>query len=90
MKRDVKVYKIVGKMLLSHDRNPEWRNFTIEIRAIDAKHALEKVYSELGSRHKLKRYHVRIENVEELPPEAASSRLVREFEKLTALPLKRA
>jgi len=39
------------------------------VRALKPEHAIEKVYSDLGSRHKLKRYHIRIENIEEVPLE---------------------
>jgi len=63
---EVKIFRIRGKMLLSHDRYPEWRSFTLYVRALKPEHALEKVYSELGSRHKLKRYHIRVEEVKEV------------------------
>lgn len=63
---EVKIFKIKGRMLLSHDRLPEWRDFTLYVRALKKEHALERVYSELGSRHKLKRYHIKIEEVREV------------------------
>lgn len=66
---EVKIFRISGKMLLSHDRFPEWRKFSIYVRALKKDHALERVYSELGSRHKLKRYHIKVENIEEVPLE---------------------
>jgi len=66
---EVKTFRVQGRMLISHDRFPEWRKFSIYVRALRPEHALEKVYSELGSRHKLKRYHIRIERVEEVPLE---------------------
>jgi len=62
----VKVFRVKGKMLLSHDRFPEWRPFSVYVRALKKEHALEKVYSDLGSRHKLKRYHIRIDEIEEV------------------------
>ena len=62
---EVKIFKVRGRMLLSHDRFPEWRDFTLYVRALKKEHALERVYSELGSRHKLKRYHIKIEEVKE-------------------------
>ncbi|MEB3756085.1 MAG: 50S ribosomal protein L18a [Desulfurococcales archaeon] len=73
---DVKVFKIKGKMLLSHDKFPEWRNFTVEIRALNSKDAVEKVYSDLGSRHKLKRHHIKIEEIREITLEEAESTYV--------------
>jgi large subunit ribosomal protein LX len=73
MSGEVKIYRITGRMLISHDRYPTWQNFTQEVRALSEKDALEKVYSVLGSRHKLKRYHIKIEKVEVIPPEEATS-----------------
>ncbi len=66
---EVKVFRVSGRMMISHDKFPEWRKFSIYVRALKPEHAIEKVYSDLGSRHKLKRYHIRIENIEEVPLE---------------------
>ncbi len=67
---EVKTYRVKGRMLLSHDKFPEWRSFNIEVRAVKEEDAVSRVYSELGSRHKLKRYNIKIESVEEVPPES--------------------
>ncbi|MGC9072006.1 MAG: 50S ribosomal protein L18Ae [Acidilobus sp.] len=69
MEREIKVFKVVGEMMLSHDSFPEWRKFTIYIRALKSSDAIEKVLSELGSHHKLKRRHVRITSISEVSPE---------------------
>ncbi|MFP3171552.1 MAG: 50S ribosomal protein L18Ae [Acidilobus sp.] len=61
----VKVFVVEGRMLLSHDKFPEWHNFKVFVTALKEKDALEKVYSDLGSRHKLKRYHIKVQNVRE-------------------------
>ncbi len=66
---EVKVYLVEGEMLLGHDSSPEWRKFRIYVRALKPEHALERVYSELGSRHKLRRRHIRIVSVREVPLE---------------------
>lgn len=81
---EVKVYRITGRMLLSHDRFPEWRNFTVYVRALREEHALEKVYSELGSRHKLKRYHIKIDKVEEVPLEEVEDLNIIRLSQLTS------
>jgi len=62
---EVKIYRVTGKMRIGDT----WQKFTMEIRALKKEHALEKVYSDLGSRHKLKRVHIRIEKVEEISPD---------------------
>ncbi|MEB3757562.1 MAG: 50S ribosomal protein L18a [Desulfurococcales archaeon] len=78
----VKIYRVKGRMLLSHDKFPEWREFTVEVRALKESDAIEKVYSELGSRHKLKRHHVKISSVSEIPLEQAESTYVLNIEGL--------
>ncbi len=79
---EVKIYRVKGKMLLSHDKFPEWREFTVEVRALKEEDAIEKVYSELGSRHKLKRHHVKISSVNEIPLDQAESTYVLNIEGL--------
>ncbi|MEM1873441.1 MAG: 50S ribosomal protein L18Ae [Acidilobaceae archaeon] len=64
---EVKTYLVEGRMLIGHDRNPEWRKFRRYVRALRPEDALEIVYSELGSRHKLKRSHIRVESIREVP-----------------------
>ena len=66
---EVKVYRVEGEMLIAHDRFPEWRKFVKYVRALKPEHALERVYSELGSNHKVRRRHIKIQKVEEVPLE---------------------
>ena len=80
---EVKVYLVEGRMLLAHDRFPEWRKFEIYVRGLKPEHALEKVYSELGSRHKLKRYHIKIEEVREVPLEEVEDLHILQLAQLT-------
>ena len=80
---EVKVYRIYGFALFSHDKLPEWRKFVVEIRAIKKEHALEKLYSEFGSRHKLKRSHIKVVKIEEISPEEARSRYIKTLSRIT-------
>ncbi len=80
---EVKTFKVSGKMLLSHDKFPEWRKFTIYVRALKKEHAIEKVLSELGSRHKLKRYHIKIEEAVEVPLEEVEDLSIIRLAQLT-------
>jgi large subunit ribosomal protein LX len=66
---EVKFYRVEGRMLIGHDKMPRWWKFSKEVRAIKPEHAIEKVLSELGSNHKVKRHHIVIERVVELKPE---------------------
>jgi large subunit ribosomal protein LX len=81
----VKIYRVSGEMLLSHDRFPEWRKFTVYVRALKPEHALEKVYSDLGSRHKLRRRHIRIHKVEEVPLEEVDDLYIIRLSELTRM-----
>ena len=80
---EVKTFRVRGRMLISHDKFPEWQKFEIYVRAVKEEHAKEKVYSELGSRHKLKRYHIRIEKVEEVPLEEVDDLHIIQLASLT-------
>jgi len=82
---EVKIYRVEGKMLISHDKYPAWQKFVKEVRALNERHAVEKVYSLLGSVHKLKRYHVKIEKISEISPEEATSREVMYLTKVSRL-----
>jgi large subunit ribosomal protein LX len=82
MSRDVKVYRVAGLALFSPDKLRRWQKFTIEVRAVRKEEAVERVLSELGSRHKLKRSHIKIVSVEEAEVSEARSKLVREIENL--------
>jgi len=75
----VKTYRVTGYMLISHDRYPTWQRFTKDVRAISERDAVEKVYSILGSNHKVKRYHVRIEKIEEIDPRESRDPFIRQI-----------
>jgi len=79
----VKIYRFHGYMLIGTSSAPEWRKFVKEIRAVKLSDALEKLYSELGSKHKVKRSNIKILKVEEISPEEALDKYVKELSKLT-------
>jgi len=59
---DVKTFEVNGRMRLKN----KWIKFSIAVRALKPEHAIEKVYSNLGSRHKLKRFDIKIEEIKEM------------------------
>jgi large subunit ribosomal protein LX len=61
----MKVYRITG--WFKQGLYPQ--KFTRELLALSEERALERVYSELGSRHKLKRNQINIEDVVEIKVE---------------------
>jgi len=61
----LKVFRVTGEI-----KKPNLKTtFKKEIIAVKAEHAVEKVYTELGSRHRVKRFHIKIASVEEVPPD---------------------
>ncbi len=80
--REVKVYRVKGVALFSPDSIRVWQPFTIDVRAVKKEDAIEKVLSELGSRHKLKRYHIRILDVKEIRPEEAKYKYIKKLEEI--------
>jgi len=59
---EVKRFRVVGEIRKPRMKIP----FTLEIAALRREDAQEKVYSELGSRHKAKRFEVKMFKIEEV------------------------
>lgn len=61
----MKVFRVTGEI-----RKPNLESsFKKEVVAVKLEHAVEKVYAELGSKHRVKRFQIKIAKVEEVPPE---------------------
>lgn len=56
--------------------------FVKEIRALKPEDAAEKVYAELGSRHRVKRYHIRISKIEEIKPKEATNLVIQKLSEI--------
>ena len=57
----VKVFKIKGDLRKRGENLP----FHKEIRAVKKEHAVQHLYAEMGSRHKARRFEIRIHSIEE-------------------------
>jgi len=71
----VKIFRIRGEI---RKRN-FYTNFVKEVRALKDKDAVEQVYKNLGSCHRVKRHHISIFSVDEIEPEEASNNIVIEL-----------
>ena len=61
----MKVFRVIGEI-----RKPNLNTtFKKDVVADRSDHAVEKIYAEIGSRHRAKRFHISITSVEEIPPE---------------------
>ena len=71
----MKVFRVIGEI-----RKPNLETtFKKEVIAVKPEHAIEKVYMELGSKHRVKRFHIKIEKVEEIPPQEIENPLLRKL-----------
>ncbi len=61
----MKVYKVTGEIRKPNLRTP----FTKEVLADKPEHAVEKAYAEIGSKHRVKRFYMKIHSVDEVSPE---------------------
>lgn len=63
---ETKVFRVSGRI----DKPGLYEPFTFnkEIAAAKEAHALEKIYAEMGSRHRAKRFQIKINSVEEVVP----------------------
>ncbi|MCD6504615.1 50S ribosomal protein L18a [Candidatus Bathyarchaeota archaeon] len=70
---EVKVFRVTGKILKPNFKT----SFQKEVRALKVEHAVEEIYKELGSKHRVKRCHIKITNVEEVKPEDIEDPVIR-------------
>ena len=72
---EVKVFRVIGEI-----RKPNLKtSFRKEVIAVKPEHAVEKVYAELGSKHRVKRFHIKIVRVEEVPPQEIENPLLKKL-----------
>lgn len=71
----MKVFRVIGEIRKPNLETP----FKKEVVAIKREHAVEKVYAELGSKHRVKRFQIKILKVEEVPPEDIENPLLKKL-----------
>jgi ribosomal protein L20A (L18A) len=60
----VKIFRVTGR--IDKPRLFEPMKFSKEVAAVKEAHAVEKIYAEMGSRHRAKRHEIEILQVEEV------------------------
>jgi large subunit ribosomal protein LX len=72
---EVKVFRVIGKI-----KKPNFQtDFAKEVRALKPEDAVEKIYMLLGSKHRVKRFQMRISKVEEIKPEEIQDLIVKKL-----------
>jgi large subunit ribosomal protein LX len=64
---DRKTFRVKGEIIKQHFFEP--MTFNILVVAVKQEHAIEKIYAELGSRHRAKRFQIKIKSIEEVTEE---------------------
>jgi len=67
---EVKKFKITGEIRKGQSRIP----FSVEFNALKEEHALQRLYSEMGSRHRARRFEVKIAKIQSALLEAAQAK----------------
>jgi len=65
---EVRIYRVLGRITKPNLET----GFQKEVRALKPEDAAEEVYKTLGSKHRVKRHHIKIENIEEIRAEETS------------------
>jgi large subunit ribosomal protein LX len=71
----LKVFRVTGEI-----RKPNLKtSFRKEIITAKPEHAVEKVYTELGSKHRVKRFQIKIISVEEVPTDEIEDPILKKY-----------
>jgi len=71
----MKVFKVTGEISKPKLTTP----FVKELVADKGEHAVEKVYAEIGSKHRVKRCHIKIATVEEISAEEIENPILKKM-----------
>jgi large subunit ribosomal protein LX len=71
----LKVFRVTGEIRKPNLKTP----FQKEVLAVKPEHAVEKVYAEIGSKHRVRRYYMKILKVEEVSPEEIENPVLKKM-----------
>jgi len=72
---EIKIFRVSGEIT-----KPNWRtSFQKEIRALKQEEAVDLVYKDIGSKHRAKRFQIKILKVEEISPEEVTDSTVKKL-----------
>jgi large subunit ribosomal protein LX len=71
----LKVFRVTGEIKKPNLVTP----FAKEVLALKPEHAVERVYAEIGSKHRVKRYYMRITKIEEVLPEEIENPILKKI-----------
>jgi len=71
----MKAFKVTGQISKPRLKTP----FARELLADKSEHAVEKVYAEIGSRHRVKRCHIKIIEVKEISADQIENPILKKI-----------
>jgi large subunit ribosomal protein LX len=71
----MKTYRVTGEINKPRLSTP----FVRELLADKSEHAVEKVYAEIGSRHRVKRYHIKITSSKEISADQIENPILKKI-----------
>ncbi len=71
----MKAYKVTGEINKPRLSTP----FIRELLADKSEHAVEKVYAEIGSRHRVKRHHIKITSSQEITVDQVQNPILKKI-----------
>jgi len=72
---EIKIFRVVGRITKPNFQT----DFRKEIRALKPEQAVERVYKEIGSKHRAKRFQIKVLKVEEISAEEITDPTVRKL-----------
>lgn len=72
---EVKTFRVTGEITKPNFQT----SFRKEVRALKPEDAVELLYKNIGSKHRAKRFHIRIIKVEEVKPEEIESPIIKKL-----------
>jgi large subunit ribosomal protein LX len=71
----VKVFRVTGEI-----KKPNLQtSFHKEVRAVKPEDVVERIYKELGSRHRAKRFQIKIHDIKEISPDEIEDDLIKKL-----------
>jgi len=72
---EVKIFRVEGRIT-----KPNYQtDFRKELRALKPEEAVERVYKEIGSKHRVKRFQIKILKVEEVSVEEVTDPIIKKL-----------
>ena len=71
----MKVFRVTGMISKPNLKT----SFEKEVIVDKPEHAIEKIYAEIGSKHRVKRFHIKILNVEEVPVDEIENPILKKI-----------